>query len=119
MTTELWTPRGSVLLGVERAGNNNETGGFIELCKFEFRDPVTGRSQPCVIPRTEDMSRAEVEDQAAQGYENFLIECRHKGKVESMTPEERKEIGKSLKDFKESAFRRREANGKLYYAGLE
>ena len=119
MTTELWTPSGSVLLGAEPAGNNDVTGGVVELCTFEFRDPVTGRSLPALIGRTEDMSRAEVEDLAAQSYETFLIECRHKGKKESMTPEDRKEIGRVLKDFKESARKRREANGKRYYAGLE
>ena len=56
---------------------------------------------------------------AAQSFENWLIEVKVKGKVNKPTPEQRKEVGKAIREFREYAAKRREStNNKRYYKGL-
>ena len=115
---ELWTPQGSTYVGEELVGHNGESGVSIVLHKFEFHDPVTGRSQPVVVPADPEVSRDHVEDMAAQALENFLLECKGVSK-KKQKKEQRKEIGKQIEEFRiYNAKRKDSTNNKIYYRGM-
>jgi len=64
------------------------------------------------------MSQAHIEDMAAQSLETWLAEVRAKGRKRKPTPEQRKEIGRVLNEFRKYTRRRRQSsNGILYYRG--
>ena len=116
---ELWTPQGSSLISSNIGGNNAETGESITLYTFSFSDPVTGRSTTAIIPADPSMSAAHIEDMAANALEKWLEDIRFNEKGKTPTLEERKEIGKSLREFKKYAEKRRESsNKKIYYSGV-
>ena len=116
---ELWTPEGSTYVGGEDTGYNGETGVSIVVHTFQFRDPVTGRSQVVKIPADPTISQAHIEDMAAQALENFLIECRVTDDKKNPTEAQKKDIGKQLKEFREYAAKRREStNNRIYYRGI-
>ena len=119
MLDDLSTPAGVSYNGSTPAGRSKEDGGLIEICKFtyEYID-VFGvkHEQITFIPRDSSMSRAHVEDMAAQGRENFIIECREKYSKRKPNAQERKDLANILKDFRETAQRRATStNNKLYY----
>ena len=115
---ELWTPQGSSLVSSNIGGNNAETGESITLYTFSFSDPVTGRSTTAIVPAAPSMPVAHIEDMAAEALEKWLEEVRFNEKGKTPTLEERKEIGKSLREFKEYARQRRQStNNKIYYKG--
>ena len=115
---ELWTPQGSSLVSSNIGGNNAETGESITLYTFSFSDPVTGRSTTAIVPADPSMSVAHIEDMAAEALEKWLEDVRFNEKGKTPTLEERKEIGKSLREFKEYARQRRQStNNKIYYKG--
>jgi hypothetical protein len=119
MLKDLWTPSGATYHGSAPVGRSRETGGIIETCMFNFKytDQFgVEHTQVAIVPRDSSMSRAHVEDMAAQAYENFLIECKQKYTKRPPNAKEKKEIGKALKDFRESALKRRQStNKKIYY----
>tara|TARA_R110002020_G_scaffold320907_1_gene536813 strand:- start:57 stop:419 length:363 start_codon:yes stop_codon:yes gene_type:complete len=116
---KLWTPQGSTYVGGNIAGYNEETGVSIVVHTFQFNDPETGRAQVVKIPADPSISKAHIEDMAAQALENFLIECRVKDKKKPITAEQKKQIGKQIKEFKEYAQKRREStNNRIYYRGI-
>ena len=116
---DLWTPQGSELSSMRTAGHNAETGESITLYTFSFSDPVTGRSTTAIVPADPSMSAAHIEDMAAQALETWLEDIRFNEKGKKPTVKERKEIGKTLKEFKEYAEKRRESsNNKIYYSGV-
>jgi len=116
---ELWTPQGSRLVSSNIGGHNAETGESITLYTFSFSDPVTGRSTTAIVPADPSMSAAHIEDMAAQALEKWLEDIRFNEKGKTPTLEERKEIGKSLREFKKYAEKRRESsNKKIYYSGV-
>ena len=119
MLRELWTPAGVDYRGTAPAATSKETGLLIELCTFEFKytDQFgVKHSTQVIIPRDSSMSKAHVEDLAAQSYENFLIECKQKYTKRPPNGAERKEIGKAIEDFRKSAAKRRQStNRKIYY----
>ena len=116
---KLWTPQGSTYVGGNIAGYNEETGVSIVVHTFQFKDPETGRAQVVKIPADPSISKAHIEDMAAQALENFLIECRVKDKKKPITAEQKKQIGKQIKEFKEYAQKRREStNNRIYYRGI-
>ena len=119
MLKELWTPAGATYQGTAPAARSKETGLLIELCAFEFKytDKLgVEHRMKAIIPRDSSMSKAHVEDMAAQAYENFLIECRQKYTKRPPNAKEKKEIGKILLDFRQSAQRRSQStNNKIYY----
>ena len=118
MTTELWTPRGSTLLGTADVGYNNETGESIVDHTFRFHDKETGRSINVSVPADSSISKAHIEDMAAQALESWLIEVRATGRKRKPTPDQRKEIGRALEEFRKYAKRRRgSTNGLIYYKG--
>ena len=87
------------------------------MFNFKYTDQFGGEhTQIAIVPRDSSMSRAHVEDMAAQAYENFLIECKQKYTKRPPNVKERKEIGKALEDFRKSARKRRQStNRKIYY----
>ena len=116
---DLWTPQGSKLTSTSTAGFNKETGESISLYTFSFSDPVTGRSTTAIIPADPSMSAAHIEDMAAHGLEKWLEDIRFNEKGKKPTLEERKEIGKTMREFKKYAEKRRESsNQKIYYSGV-
>lgn len=121
MVTELWTPRGVTSdLAAPFIGRNVETGGGIVMHVFHFHDKTSGRRSRCIIPKDEQMSHAEVEDMAARAYERWLDEINTDGRKRAPTAEEKKEIGRSIEQFRVYAARRREStNNKLYYQGAK
>ena len=119
MVTELWVPRGSTLVGTDSIGYNAETGASIVVHTFKFHDKETGRSTIVKIPAERSISQAHIEDMAAQALERWLIEVRAQGRIRKPTPEQRKEIGRVLEDFRQHSKRRRQsATGVLYYRGV-
>ena len=119
MLRELWTPAGVDYTGTAPVARSQETGLLIELCTFDFKYTdqfaVEHRTQ-VIILRDSSMSKAHVEDMAAQAYENFLIECKQKYTKRPPTAKDKKEIGKALEDFRKSAQKRRQStNRKIYY----
>ena len=126
MIQELWTPPGVDYIGSSsggEAGTNLETGEILELCVFRFHytDQFgVEHNEKVIIPRDSSMSRAYVEEMAANAYENFINDCKQKYTKRPPTPEEKKEIGKALNDFRNHAVRRRESSRrKLYYEGVK
>ena len=119
MDRDLWTPQGSELTSTRTAGHNAETGESITLYTFGFSDPVTGRSTTAIVPADPSMSAAHIEDMAAQALEKWLEDIRFNEKGKTPTIAERKELGKTLREFKEYAEKRRESsNKKIYYSGV-
>ena len=118
--SELWTPQGSSLVSSDIGGNNAETGESITIHTFHFYDKESGRKSVIKIPVDSSVSQAHIEDMAAQALESWILEIRTDGKKKSPTPEQRKEAGKAIREFREYAFRRREStNNKVYYKGTE
>lgn len=119
MVTELWTPKGSTLVGSVAGGRNAETGASIVVHTFRFHDKETGRSTIVKIPADSSISQAHIEDMAAHALEGWLAEIRASKRKRKPTPEQRKEIGRVLDEFRQYASRRRQSsNGLLYYRGV-
>lgn len=115
---ELWTPHGSALVSSYAGGDNAETGESIIIHTFHFHDKETGRRSVVKIPADSTVSQAHIEDMAAQSFESWLLEVRIKGKINKPTPEQRREVGKAIREFREYAAKRREStNKKIYYKG--
>ena len=119
MVAELWTPQGSTLVGSAAGGRNAETGASIVVHTFRFHDKETGRSTVVKIPADPDIPQSHIEDMAAQSLETWLEEVRVKGKAKAPTPEERKELGNIVRDFKKHARKRSDSStGVIYYNGI-
>jgi hypothetical protein len=115
----LWTPQGSTYIGEELVGYNGETSASIVIHTFQFHDPVTDRSVMVKIPADPGVSRDHVEDMAAQSLESFLLECKGFDDKKKPTPEQRKEIGRQIEEFRVYNSKRKEStNNKIYYKGM-
>ena len=113
----LWVPEGSAVEMPYVAGPDADTGRKqVVVHRFRFHDPRTGRSQICHVPAHPDAAPAEIEDMAAEAFESFLREVRGLGPLQRHTPEQRKEIGASIREFREYAAKRRQsATNKIYF----
>ena len=112
----LWVPEGSAVEMPYVAGPDADTGRSVVVHRFRFHDPRTGRSQVCHVPAHPDAAQAEIEDMAAEAFESFLREVRGLGPLHSPTPAQRKEIGASIREFREYAAKRREsATNRIYF----
>ena len=111
---ELWTPKGVTYVGETqlRVGHSEVS---IKIYEFQFHDPVTDRSQLVQIPDDGYMSIAHVEDMAAQALENFIKECRGFDKKKKPTPEQKKEIGKAIEEFRKYRAKRDESTSNRIY----
>ncbi|MYD52581.1 MAG: hypothetical protein F4W93_14025 [Dehalococcoidia bacterium] len=112
----LWVPEGSAVEMPYVAGPEADTGKSVVVHRFRFHDPRTGRSQICHVPAHPDAAPAEIEDMAAEAFESFLTDVRGLGPLNRHTPEQRKEIGAAIREFREyTAKRRRSAMNRIYF----
>ncbi|MCY4530006.1 MAG: hypothetical protein OXD46_13370 [Chloroflexi bacterium] len=112
----LWVPEGSAVEMPYVAGPEAEAGSSVIVHRFRFHDPRTGRSQTCHVPAHPNAAQAEIEDMAAEAFESFLTEVRGLGPLHSPTPAQRKEIGASIREFREYAAKRRQsAMNRIYF----
>ena len=112
----LWVPEGSAVEMPYVAGPEADFGKQVVVHRFRFHDPRTGRSQVCHVPAHPDAAQAEIEDMAAEAFESFLTDTRGLGPLQSHTPEQRKEIGAAIREFREyAAKRRRSAMNRIYF----
>lgn len=112
----LWVPEGSAVEMPYVAGPDTDTGQQVVVHRFRFHDPRTGRSQACHVPAHPDAAPAEIEDMAAQAFESFLTDARGLGPLHRHTPEQRKEIGAAIREFREYAAKRRQsATNRIYF----
>ena len=112
----LWVPEGSAVEMPYVAGPDADSGQQVVVHRFRFHDPRTGRSQVCHVPAHPDASPSEIEDMAAQAFESFLTEVRGLGPLHHLTPEQRKETGAAIREFREYAARRRQsATNRIYF----
>ena len=112
----LWAPEGSAAEMPYVAGPEADTGKSVVVHRFRFHDPRTGRSQVCHVPAHPDAAPSEIEDMAAEAFESFLSDARGLGPMHRHTPEQRREIGASIREFREyAAKRRRSAMNRIYF----
>ena len=112
----LWAPEGSAVEMPYVAGPDSDSGKQVVVHRFRFHDPRTGRSQICHVPAHPDAAPAEIEDMAAEAFESFLRDVRGLGPLQQHTPEQRKEVGTAIREFREYAARRRQsATNKIYF----
>ena len=112
----LWVPEGSAVEMPYVAGPDSDSGKQVVVHRFRFHDPRTGRSQICHVPAHPDAAPAEIEDMAAQAFESFLRDVRGLGPLHHPTPEQRKEIGAAIREFREYAAKRRQsATNRIYF----
>ena len=112
----LWVPEGSVVEMPYVAGPDADSGRSVVVHRFRFHDPRTGRSQVCHVPAHPDADQAEIEDMAAEAFESFLSNARGLGPLHRHTPEQRKEIGAAIREFREYAAKRRQsATNRIYF----
>ena len=112
----LWVPEGSAVEMPYVAGPDSDSGKQVVVHRFRFHDPRTGRSQICHVPAHPDAAPAEIEDMAAEAFESFLREVRGLGPLQRHTPEQRKEIGAAIREFRDYAAKRREsATNRIYF----
>ncbi len=112
----LWVPEGSAVETPYVAGPDVDTGRQVVVHRFRFHDPRTGRSQVCHVPAHSDAPPSEIEDMAAQAFESFLVEVRGLGPLHRHTPEQRKETGAAIREFREYAAKRRQsATNRIYF----
>ena len=103
---------------VAPAGHNAETGGQIQSHIFQVKDPVTGKQNKFYVLTDETTSDAHLEDMVSHSVENWLTEVRAESHKPPPTPEQRKEIGKILKDIRIHN-NKREQSGRVHYTGSE
>ena len=112
----LWAPEGSVVEMPYVSGPDADTGKSVVVHRFRFHDPRTGRSQVCHVPAHPDAAPSEVEDMAAEAFESFLTDVRGLGPLHHPSPEQRKEIGAAIREFREYAAKRRQsAMNRIYF----
>ena len=116
MASGLWVPEGTAVEMPYVAGPDADTGKQVVVHRFRFHDSRTGRSQVCHVPAHPDAAPSEIEDMAAEAFESFLREVRGLGPLQRHTPEQRKEIGAAIREFREYAAKRRQsATNKIYF----
>ena len=112
----LWVPEGSAVEMPDVAGPDADTGKSVVVHRFRFHDRRTGRSQVCHVPAHPDAAPTEIEDMAAEAFESFLREVRGLSPLHRPTPEQRKETGAAIREFREYAAKRRQsATNKIYF----
>ena len=119
MLRELWTPAGAAYEGVASAGHNGETGGRVVAHNFVLKATdkfgVEHRTRVSIVA-DEDMSHGQLAEMMGNAAESFKETVRTKYNKRPPTPEEKKEIGKALNEFRTRALRRLQStNRKIYY----
>ena len=119
MTMDLWTPAGATYKGVASAGLNAETGGHIVTHSFVLKQKDkfgVEHATRVEIMADSGVIQAQIEEMMGNAAEKFMEEVRTKYNKRPPTPEEKKEIGKALNDFRSQALKRsRSTNRRIYY----
>jgi len=115
MTSELYLPQGVTGHTVSSAGRNTETGEDVDVNAYEVTDPVKGKKQTFYVPTDETMSEAQLEDMVSTSVDNWLRELRQKDHKPAPTPEQRKEIGKTINDIRKAKIKRNSSSSGLIY----
>jgi hypothetical protein len=113
-------PQGMTYLGSLEGGNNAVSGASVMDYLFKMISPITGRECEVILPYDPTfMSKAEVEDLAAQSFETFLEDEKEREMKRKPTAEERKDIGKAIEEFRKYTAKMREStNYKIGYRGI-
>ena len=122
MTTELWTPPGVTPTGVTPASFNAVTGDAVSTHHYRIFDSVTGETFRLKLVDDGTASKAHAEDMIAAAYEGWLIDVRLKhGKgLKKPTPEQKKEIGRILNDYRIHRDKRAESSSNsIHFNGLQ
>ena len=119
MERDLWTPRGTVPLGMAPVGHNAETGKTIVrhtlLVSAKDDFGVTHKTRIIVLADP-DTSNAHIEDMMGKAAEKFKDQVREKHSKRQPTVAEKKEIGRALNDIRTHIRKRRESTtGKIYF----
>ena len=117
----LWLPKGAAY-GYTRpnVSQSVEDGKPIHFHRVTFRDAVTGRTQDVVISQMDGESQANVEDRLATAYENFILHVRQLPPLLQVTVEQRKEIGASIRQYREHMKKKRQSsNNRTLYKGAK
>ena len=119
MATDIWTPSGTIPLGVTPVGQNAETGSTIVAhtvmlnAKDNFGKEHKMRVQ---VLADKDTSQAHIEEMMGNAAESFVQEVRDKYNKRPPTELERKEIGRAINEFRKYASKRiTSTNRKVYY----
>ena len=119
MATDIWTPSGTIPLGVTPVGHNTETGSTIVAhtvmlkAKDKFGKEHKMRVQ---VLADKDTSQAHIEEMMGNAAESFVQEVRDKYNKRPPTELERKEIGRAINEFRKYASKRvKSTNMKVYY----
>ena len=113
---DLWTPQDVSVGGLVVLGHNVETARKVIMHKFHFKDKQTGRETMVPVLADLDTSQAQIEDMAAQAFENWITEVRSGERKRAPTPEEKKDIGKALDDFRKHLIKRKQStSGRIYF----
>ena len=119
MIQDLWTPAGTIPLGVAPVGHNAETGSTIVAhtvmlkAKDKFGKEHKMRVQ---VLADKDTSQAHIEEMMGNAAESFVQEVRDKYNKRPPTELERKEIGRAINEFRKYASKRiTSTNRKVYY----
>ena len=119
MTQELWTPSGTIPLGVAPVGRNAETGGKIVahmvMLKVTDRFGVEHKQKVQVLA-DDTTSQSQIEEMMGNAAESFVEQVRTKYNKRPPTELERKEIGRALNEFRKYASKRiTSTNRKIYH----
>ena len=119
MLKDLWTPAGAAYQGAASAGRNAETGGRVITHNFVLKATdkfgVEHRTRVSIIA-DEDTSKGHLAEMMGNAAESFKESVRTKYNKRPATPEEKKQIGKALNEFRARALRRiQSTNGKIHY----
>ena len=115
---DIWTPDGSTYEGLSqpgRAGVNSDED--IVSYNFHFVDKRSGRKMVAKVAGRASDSKQEIEDKAAEAFENWLTDVRTgPDRKRAPTQAERFEIAKAIREFRAYRTRRNEStNNKLFY----
>ena len=119
MATDIWTPSGTIPLGVTPVGRNAETGGTIVahtiVLKATDKFGVVHKQRVKILADN-TTSANHVEEMMGNAAESFAEEVRTKYTKRPPTAEERKEIGRALNELRTYAKKRiKSTNHKIYY----
>ena len=122
MIQELWTPTGTVQLGVVPVGRNVETGSRIvtHQLRVEAKDRFGKVHKQLIrVLADDETSQSEIEDMMGYATENFVAEVREKYTKRPPTEDERKQIGKALNEYlKHRTKRRASTSNSIYFKGI-
>jgi hypothetical protein len=115
---DIWTPEGATYQGLTQPGKAGvNASDDIITYKFHFVDKRSGRKMVASVSGLASDSQQEIEDKAAEAFENWLTDIRlGPDRKRAPTKEERLEVARALREFRAYRGKRNDStNHKLYY----